>query len=113
MNDASAQPPSDFAAGGFVGSPPTSGVEDARAASSTRTQDWRESAQARAQQLRQAAEEKARELRGWSEETWEEAKVKAKDLRTDVENYARENPLRAVLYAAGAGFVLGLLFRGR
>lgn len=32
---------------------------------------------------------------------------------SDLEEFVRENPGRAVLIAAGAGFLLGLLFRGR
>ena len=37
----------------------------------------------------------------------------AGDLAADVNAYVRENPGKSVLIAAGAGFVLGLLLRGR
>jgi len=37
----------------------------------------------------------------------------AADLTDDVNSYVRENPGKSILIAAGAGFLLGMLLRGR
>ena len=39
------------------------------------------------------------------------AKDRARSFQDEGEAYVRQNPLRAVLIALGAGFVLGALFR--
>jgi hypothetical protein len=48
---------------------------------------------------------------GLTEEQWREAQSRLKALQADGEKFVRENPGRAVIYAVGAGFLLGLLFR--
>ncbi len=42
---------------------------------------------------------------------WDELRDKLKDLHVEGEAWARENPTAAVLTAAGAGLVLGLLLK--
>jgi len=44
---------------------------------------------------------------------YEKARKDADDLTESVNEYVRDNPGKSVLVAAGAGFLLGLLFRGR
>jgi ElaB/YqjD/DUF883 family membrane-anchored ribosome-binding protein len=41
------------------------------------------------------------------------ARKDAQQLSTDVNDYVRENPGKSILIAAGVGFVIGLLARGR
>jgi len=43
--------------------------------------------------------------------TWEDLQNKFKELHREGEEWARENPTTAILTAAGAGFILGLLLR--
>jgi ElaB/YqjD/DUF883 family membrane-anchored ribosome-binding protein len=74
-------------------------------------EDLRAAAEAKAKELRSIAEAKAQEYRGRAEHAYGEARVKARTLRDDGEQYIRENPTRAVLSALGIGFVLGLIFR--
>lgn len=50
-------------------------------------------------------------LQGLSAEQWQDARARLEVFRTEGEKFVRENPGRAVLYAVGAGFVLGLLLR--
>ena len=44
---------------------------------------------------------------------YEKVREDAANLATEVNTYVRENPGKSILMAAGAGFVLGLLMRGR
>lgn len=74
-------------------------------------EDLRAAAEAKAKELRSVAEAKAQEYRGKAEHAYGEARVRARTLREDGEQYIRENPTRAILSALGAGFVLGLIFR--
>ncbi len=74
-------------------------------------EDLKAAATAKAQELRGIAETKAGELRERAESAYGDAKFKARTLREDGEHYVRENPLRAVLCAVGAGFFIGLLVR--
>ena len=43
--------------------------------------------------------------------TWEDLQEKFKTLHRESEEWARKNPTAALLTAAGAGFVLGLLLK--
>jgi ElaB/YqjD/DUF883 family membrane-anchored ribosome-binding protein len=73
--------------------------------------DLKAAAQAKADELRHRAEEYYGEARGRAEEYYGQARERARTFQDDGEAYVRENPVRAVLTALGAGFVLGLLFR--
>jgi ElaB/YqjD/DUF883 family membrane-anchored ribosome-binding protein len=46
-------------------------------------------------------------------ESYAKARTGADDLTRQVSDYVRENPGKSVLMAAGVGFLLGLVFRGR
>ncbi|MGI8602891.1 MAG: hypothetical protein ACR2OZ_07805 [Verrucomicrobiales bacterium] len=46
-----------------------------------------------------------------NEEQWRETLVRLQDLRVEGEKFVRSNPGRSILYAMGAGFLLGLLLR--
>ena len=61
--------------------------------------------------IREGAGETAGQLRGVASDQWEDTREKARELHVTMEDYVRENPTKAVLAAAGAGFVLGLLIR--
>jgi ElaB/YqjD/DUF883 family membrane-anchored ribosome-binding protein len=74
-------------------------------------EDLRAAAEAKAHELRAIAEAKAQEYRGKAEHAFGEARVRARTLREDGEQYVRENPTKAVFTALGIGFVLGLVFR--
>ena len=74
-------------------------------------QDLRAAAEAKAAQARAAAETKAGELRERATQTYGDVRDRAQNLRTDSEQYIRDNPTRAVMTALGLGFVLGLIFR--
>ncbi len=43
--------------------------------------------------------------------SWEEIQEKLKELHRESEEWARKNPTAALLTAAGAGFILGLLLK--
>ncbi|MCP4849510.1 MAG: hypothetical protein GY899_16350 [Verrucomicrobiaceae bacterium] len=43
--------------------------------------------------------------------TWEELQTKFKEFHRESEEWARKNPTAALLTAAGAGFILGLLLK--
>ena len=61
--------------------------------------------------IREGAGETAAQLRGAATDQWEDTREKARELHVTMKDYVRENPTKAVLAAAGAGFVLGLLIR--
>ena len=42
--------------------------------------------------------------------SFEESRQRAEDFGKGLEDYIRENPVRAVAYAAGAGVLIALLF---
>ena len=65
----------------------------------------------RIEAIRDGAGETAGQLRGAATDQWKDTREKARELHITVEDYVRENPTKAVLAAAGAGFVLGLLIR--
>ncbi len=73
--------------------------------------DLRAAAEAKAAELRATAEEKVSELRGKAEHAYSDARNRAQSLRSESEQWIRENPTRAVMTAIGVGFLLGLMFR--
>jgi ElaB/YqjD/DUF883 family membrane-anchored ribosome-binding protein len=76
-------------------------------------EDLRAAAEQKAAELKAAAETKAQELKGRAGEAYEQMRSRARTWQEEGEAYVRENPLRGVVTALGAGFVLGLLFRRR
>lgn len=75
-----------------------------------------------AETLKSSAESTAKEIKGvadagkanlkvTAEAVLEEAKHRADDIQKEAEQYIRANPLKAVLIALGAGFVVGTLLK--
>jgi len=64
-----------------------------------------------AEELYAAASEKAAQCCAKAEEACRCAREKVRTLQQDGEAYVRENPLRSVAMALGAGFIVGLLLR--
>jgi ElaB/YqjD/DUF883 family membrane-anchored ribosome-binding protein len=62
-------------------------------------------------ELKDAADAGTANLKVKAEAVLEEAKHRADDLQKEAEEYIRANPLKAVLLALGAGFVVGTLLK--
>lgn len=84
---------------------------DLKTAASAKADEFRSVASAKAEEFRAAANAKAEEFRGRAEDAWGDAKITARTYQEDAEAYVRENPSRALLIGAAAGFVLGLMVR--
>jgi ElaB/YqjD/DUF883 family membrane-anchored ribosome-binding protein len=69
------------------------------------------SAESTAKELKDAADTGTANLKVKAEAVLEEAKHRADDLQKEAEEYIRANPLKAVLLALGAGFVVGTLLK--
>lgn len=95
----------------ILGESASTRFESGKSHATQAAEDLRAAAEAKAHELRSIAESKANEFRGRAEHAFDEARVRARTFQEDGEQYIRENPLRAVLTALGAGFVLGLIFR--
>ena len=65
----------------------------------------------RAAAIREGAEETATNFKDVAGEQWQDTQQKAKELQASLEDNIRANPTKAVLTAAAAGFVFGLIFR--
>ncbi len=65
----------------------------------------------RAAALREGAGETAINLKGVAGEQWQDTCLKAKELQASLEDSVRANPTKAVLTAAAAGFIAGLILR--
>ncbi|MEM7048963.1 MAG: hypothetical protein AAF604_04855 [Acidobacteriota bacterium] len=76
--------------------------DDVRRGASRATEELRREA-------RQGAESAKRNVR----QGYERAAGQAKTLSEDLHAFVKENPGRSVAVAAAAGFLIGLLFRGR
>lgn len=59
------------------------------------------------------AQEQIEHLRGAASEYLDQGREKARELSETLEHRIREQPVRSVMMAAGAGVVLGLLFARR
>ncbi len=62
-------------------------------------------------QVRDAATEKYEQLRDSAQEYYQQGRDRAQEWEHGLESYVREKPLQAVLMAAGAGVLLGLLWK--
>lgn len=58
-----------------------------------------------------AGEKKAGELRHQGDEMLKQGRQQMENAQARVEEFVRERPMRAVLYAVGAGFIASLLLR--
>ena len=80
----------------------------------------RDCACAQYEPLRRAASEQVENVRQYTQdmrrhlnEGWDVTRAKAKDIHKAGEEYVKANPTRSVLYALGAGVLLGLLLGSR
>ena len=71
----------------------------------------KDAATEKAAQFKDVAGEKAAQFKEVAGEQWQETRVKARAVHADTEDYIRQHPTKAVLIAAGAGFLLGLIVR--
>jgi len=74
-------------------------------------EDLKEVATAKANEFREMAEQTANEFREKAETAYSDARGRAQAYQSDAETYIRDNPTKAVLYALGIGFLLGLMIR--
>lgn len=61
--------------------------------------------------FRDSAEETAAGFRDSATEHWQETRLKARELHLALEDSIRQSPTKAVLTAAGVGFVLALILK--
>ena len=59
------------------------------------------------------AEKQLSQARDTAAEYWEDGRRRAADWEESLEEMIREQPVKSLAIAVGAGFVLGFLFRGR
>jgi ElaB/YqjD/DUF883 family membrane-anchored ribosome-binding protein len=62
-------------------------------------------------QVRDAASEKYNQLRDQANQYYTQGREQAQEWEQNLENYVQEQPLKAVLMAAGVGLLLGLLWK--
>jgi ElaB/YqjD/DUF883 family membrane-anchored ribosome-binding protein len=80
------------------------------------SKDVRRGAERAGRELRKSAEaarETYRDTADKVQKTYKRTRSEAKRIGRDVGEYVRENPGKAVLIAAGVGFLLGLVMRRR
>ena len=82
-----------------------SAASDIKEAAAAKMENIRQAAGQKADEFRGAAQGKVEELRGATEK----ATSQAKSWHSEGEAYVRDNPIKAVLVALGAGFLLGFL----
>ena len=73
--------------------------------------EFKSAAEAKAREWAQAADQTADQIREKAEAAFEDTKVRLESIHKQTEGYVREHPLKSVLVALGAGFLVGLLTR--
>ena len=91
----------------------TARAGELKSAATAKAEELKAAATARAQEFRHTAEERAGEFREKATHAWDDSRARVQTFQGDAESYIRENPTKAVVTALAAGFVLGLLFRGK
>lgn len=76
-----------------------------------KAQQYKTVASEKAQQYKTVATEKSQQAKETAQKQWDETRVKAKEIHVTAEDYIRQNPTKSVLYALGAGFLIGLISR--
>jgi ElaB/YqjD/DUF883 family membrane-anchored ribosome-binding protein len=64
-----------------------------------------------ASQVRDAAQEKFNEMRDQASEYYEQGRQRAMEWEQGLEDYVQQQPIKALLIAAGVGALLGFLWR--
>lgn len=64
-------------------------------------------------QVKEAATQKYQELRDQANQYYTEGRDRAVEWERTLEDYVKEQPLKAVLMAAGAGLLLGMIWKRR
>jgi ElaB/YqjD/DUF883 family membrane-anchored ribosome-binding protein len=64
-----------------------------------------------ASQVKDAAQEKFNELRDQASEYYEQGRQRAMEWEQGLEDYVQQQPIKALLIAAGVGALLGFLWR--
>jgi len=80
------------------------------------SEEVRRGAERASQEIRRGAErarETYEEVAENAQRTYQRARSEASNLSREVSLYVRDNPAKALLIAAGVGFLLGLIVRGR
>ncbi len=85
--------------------------ESSKAHAKQATDHLKAAAQAKVDELRDRVEDYCGQARERAEDYYGQAREQAKTFQEEGEAYVRQNPMRAVVMALGAGFVLGLIFR--
>lgn len=62
-------------------------------------------------QVKDAAREQYENLRDQASQYYEQGRERAKEWEQNLENYVQEQPVKAMLIAAGVGFLLGALWK--
>lgn len=62
-------------------------------------------------QVREAASQKFEELRNHASECCEQGRERAEQWEQNIESYVREKPVKALLLAAGVGFLMGAIWK--
>jgi ElaB/YqjD/DUF883 family membrane-anchored ribosome-binding protein len=70
-----------------------------------------QSVRERAEQMGQAAQEQLGQIRESAAEYYQQGRERAMEWQQNLEDYIREQPLRSILIAAGAGMLIGVLWR--
>ena len=73
--------------------------------------EFKTAAEAKAREWAHAADQTAEQIREKAEAALEDTRVRLESLHKQTEGYVREHPLKSVLVALGAGFLVGLLTR--
>lgn len=62
-------------------------------------------------QVRDAASQKYEDLRNQASEYYEEGRQRAQEWEQTVEDYVQQQPVKALLIAAGVGFLMGAIWK--
>ncbi|MEO8353787.1 MAG: hypothetical protein ABI680_18830 [Chthoniobacteraceae bacterium] len=88
-------------------------ADDLRAAAEVKARELKSAAEAKVREYRETAGVKAGEFRGKAEHYYEGARARARTFQEEGETFVRKEPLKAIVYALAAGFLLGTIFKSR